>query len=246
MTLPDSLKNALELVLAKTPKASLAKASTELSSRYRNPERDKTPFFMTSDIHRMAYLAVRLPATFAVVRRVLLECKSRLPHFSPLSLCDIGAGPGTASWAAIEVFSEITQVTLHEKDVSWLDLGRKLMENTSNSALNSAHWKATDLLHETSFSASDLVILSYVVGELPVAAMTKLIDSAWASATQVIAIIEPGTPHGFERIRMIRDQLINKGAFLVAPCPHHKACPMEKGDWCHFAERVERSSLWGG
>src|SRR5262249_25331226 len=59
----------------------------------------------------------------------------------------------------------------------------------------------------------------------------------------LLLVIEPGTPVGFERIRMIRRQLIEWGACMVAPCPHTLRCPMEGGDWCHFAARVERTSL---
>jgi Mitochondrial small ribosomal subunit Rsm22 len=50
-----------------------------------------------------AYGLVRLPACFAVASRVLHELSTRLPGFSPRSLLDFGAGPGTASWAAQEV-----------------------------------------------------------------------------------------------------------------------------------------------
>ena len=30
---------------------------------------------------------------------------------------------------------------------------------------------------------------------------------------------------------------------MLAPCPAETACPMTEPDWCHFAARVERSSL---
>ncbi|MEI8364847.1 MAG: small ribosomal subunit Rsm22 family protein [Parachlamydiaceae bacterium] len=243
MTLPDDLKSALEQLFAHTPESSLTKASMDLSTRYRSPNRHNITDFMTSDTHRMAYLAVRLPATFAVVHQVLTESARRLPQFAPTSLCDIGAGPGTGSWAAMDLYPNIQQVVLHEKDEPWLKIGKNLMQHALHPALRTAEWKATDILQNTSFSLHDLTILSYVVGELPQPAMLSLIDRAWNATSQVIAIIEPGTPHGFERIRTIREFLIGKGAFLVAPCPHQKACPMANDDWCHFAERIERSSL---
>jgi ribosomal protein RSM22 (predicted rRNA methylase) len=30
---------------------------------------------------------------------------------------------------------------------------------------------------------------------------------------------------------------------MIAPCPAETACPIADPDWCHFAARVERSSL---
>jgi ribosomal protein RSM22 (predicted rRNA methylase) len=56
-------------------------------------------------------------------------------------------------------------------------------------------------------------------------------------------LIEPGTPDGFRRIHAARALLLESGAHLVAPCPHHGTCPMfNTGDWCHFAARVERTA----
>jgi ribosomal protein RSM22 (predicted rRNA methylase) len=57
-------------------------------------------------------------------------------------------------------------------------------------------------------------------------------------------VIEPGTPAGFARIIRARTTLIDSGFTIVAPCPHESRCPMlQRGDWCHFAERLDRSRL---
>ena len=56
-------------------------------------------------------------------------------------------------------------------------------------------------------------------------------------------MVEPGTPKGFALIRAVRDELLAAGAHIAAPCPGSMACPMVDPDWCHFAARVERSSL---
>jgi ribosomal protein RSM22 (predicted rRNA methylase) len=111
-SLPDNLKNALLTLLNSVPRQDLIRASEELTLRYRSSERDKKPVFMTTEAHRMAYLAVRMPATFAAVSCVLKAVERRMPDFSPKSLCDLGAGPGTASWAAVEAFSDIADITL--------------------------------------------------------------------------------------------------------------------------------------
>src|SRR5262249_7046829 len=52
-----------------------------------------------------------------------------------------------------------------------------------------------------------------------------------------------GTPRGFAGMNTARTTLISGGAEILAPCPHKHACPMAAaGDWCHFAQRVERTS----
>jgi ribosomal protein RSM22 (predicted rRNA methylase) len=58
-----------------------------------------------------------------------------------------------------------------------------------------------------------------------------------------LVLIEPGTPRGFSLIRKVRSDLLAAGARMIAPCPAETACPLADPDWCHFAARVERSSL---
>ena len=90
---------------------------------------------------------------------------------------------------------------------------------------------------------ADLVTLSYVLGELPDATRDDVVR--WLAAKAgAVALIEPGTPAGYERIRAARARLIELGLHVVAPCPHDGGCPIEPGaDWCHFATRLPRSGL---
>ncbi len=243
MRLPDDLNSALSHELATVPRSALTAASEELSKRYRSAERDKKPVFMTTLAHRLAYLAVRMPATYAVVRTVLEEIKHRIPDFAPHSLLDVGAGPGTATWAAINTFPELTLLALHEKDSAWLELGERLMRKSACAQLNAARWSQRDITQNSVAERHDLVIMSYVIGELPLEKLGEVISQTWQSVDHVLVVIEPGTPHGFERIRLARELLIQAGGWLVAPCPHCKACPMPSDDWCHFSKRLERSSI---
>lgn len=243
MGLPDELSDALHAETDRISRSKLTVAASELSKRYRSSDRDSLHSFMTSEAHRLAYLAVRMPATYAVVRRVLNEVKKRMPDLQAGSVLDVGSGPGTATWAAAEAFPELSKATLLESDSNLIEIGRRMMARSMNPALKAASWLQADLLQTTEFPKQDLVIMSYVIGEIKPEVLPELISQGWESANQVLAIIEPGTPHGFEKIRQVREQLINSGAYLVAPCPHAGRCPMEKGDWCHFAERLERSSL---
>ena len=166
MSLPNDLKDALQSLFATIPRTVLLKAFEELSDRYRSPERDKLATFINSNEQRLAYLAVRLPATYAVVHRVLSECQRRCADFTPKSLCDIGAGPGTASWAAQDVFPSILKATLSEKDEKWFEIGKSLMNQTERQTLLSALWQHSDIQQTLDFGKHDLVVLSYVIGEL--------------------------------------------------------------------------------
>jgi ribosomal protein RSM22 (predicted rRNA methylase) len=63
------------------------------------------------------------------------------------------------------------------------------------------------------------------------------------AARVALVVIEPGTPRGAGAIRTIREELLAAGAHMLAPCPAAMPCPLAAPDWCHFAARVERSSL---
>lgn len=242
MALPEQLNNAIEQYLQAGHRGDLTRAASELTSRYRSEERDAIEAFMSTTAHRLAYLSFRMPATFSVVRKVLEYLRQQMPDFCPRTLCDLGAGPGTASWAAQEVFPSLEQALLVEKDPEWQTVGKTLMRDAGGPLLKQAVWVAADI-GSAAIDPADLVILSYVVGELPFEAIDSLVDKIWDSAQGAAAFIEPGTPHGFSRIRAVRDRLIARGAYLVAPCPHQRECPMSGGDWCHFSERLERSAM---
>lgn len=242
MHLPDELKKAIEELVKGKKIPHISKAREELTARYKDRE-DTVSDFITSEIQRDAYLVARMPATFAVIKNVLKEVSERVPDIKPKTLLDLGAGPGTTPWAASQVFPELEQVTLIEKDKDFVTLGKKLASISSNKTLQKAQWHIQNLEQLNSFPKSDLIVMSYAVGELNPERIPSLIEAGWKATNQFFVVIEPGTPVGFERIRAIRSQLISLGAHMVAPCPHMLACPMSGKNWCHFSERLARSSL---
>ncbi|MEK7832695.1 MAG: methyltransferase type 11, partial [Acidobacteriota bacterium] len=70
MQLPTSLRSAIEQELSNVSFSALTAAASELSDRYR--QQRKADRFITTDEHRLAYLAVRMPATFAAVGKALM------------------------------------------------------------------------------------------------------------------------------------------------------------------------------
>lgn len=241
MQLPEALQRTIEKEIESRGLKSLIQAREELTCRYRQGFSKQS--LMATENQRIAYIIARMPATYAAVFNVLTAIKEQAPDLKVRSLLDLGAGPGTVMWAASQCFPELESVTLLEKDASLVHLGKRLASESGYSCLARADWQMADLEQSDSFPAHDLVVFSYSIGELPKSAWPALIQAGWKAAAAVFTVIEPGTPAGFERIRLIRSQLIEIGGHLVAPCPHHEACPMADGDWCHFAARVERSSF---
>jgi ribosomal protein RSM22 (predicted rRNA methylase) len=89
--------------------------------------------------------------------------------------------------------------------------------------------------------AADLVIASYLIGELDDAQRPKLAERLWSKTRGTLLVVEPGTPAGYARIIAFRQQLIAAGAHVAAPCPHDGRCPLTAPDWCHFTQRLARS-----
>lgn len=241
MHIPEELQIAIEKEIESFGLNRLLEARQELTERYRT--QNSKQHYISNDEQRCAYIAARMPATYAVVYNVLEEVKSRSATTKLNSLLDLGAGPGTAMWAACEVFPTIDKATLLERDAGLIAIGKRLAAANLESPMSSAHWLMSDLEQVSSLPKHDLITLSYSIGELPNQKIPSLIEKCWEAADQFLVVIEPGTPVGFERIRAIRSQLIEMKANILAPCPGGMTCPMSGGDWCHFSERVERTSI---
>ncbi|MBK9313173.1 MAG: rRNA methyltransferase [Acidobacteria bacterium] len=241
MQLPSRLRSAIELEAEGVKPSELAHAATELSARYRTGH----PFagnFPDNEPQRIAYLATRMPATYAVLRSVFGEFRRLLPDNDIESLLDLGCGPGSALWAAIETFDELKKATLYDRDPHLIRLGKTLAANGDNLVLQNADWQIRDI-RSSLLPPHQLVVCSYSLGEVGSKGVPGVLQRAWEATETAIIIIEPGTKRGFGLIRELRETLIEWGANLLAPCPHDRACPMGADDWCHFAERVERTSL---
>ncbi len=240
MELPPALRDAVNRVLEGVPAEDLARAAAVLSQRYRAETRDGR-YHVSSDLAASAYLATRLPATFAAVRAAMEFVTEVQPKFSPKSMLDVGAGPGTALWAASDCWPDISTATMVEGSAAMRNWGETLAREAGVAEIV---WQGGNAAAELSkFAPHDLVTLAYVLSELSTDAQDALVAKLWALTTDTLLIVEPGTPAGWLRILRARDALIRAGANIVAPCPHASACPLTSPDWCHFARRVSRSRI---
>lgn len=239
MELPAPLRAALDAALQGVAPADIAAALTVLSRRYRAEIRDGR-LHLDSGIAALAYCTARMPATFAAARASLALAAERMPEFSPQSLLDCGAGPGTVLWAAADCWPGLQRATLLESSPAIRGLGEKLGRPATIPAVS---WHATDVTKGLAVEAgrADLVTLSYLLDELEPPARERLADQAWDATAGVLVAVEPGTPAGWRRILALRERLLARGAYVVAPCPHGEACPIGAPDWCHFSRRVARA-----
>jgi len=238
MQLPPSLRAAIDRELEGIALADLARASEALSNRYRAELQDGR-LHLSDDQAARAYLATRLPATFAAVSVALKTVAQARPDFAPHTALDAGAGPGTATWAATQRWDSLDDATLVEASPAIRAIGERL-----GLPLARARWLAGRLdAALADLSPRDLVLLAYVLDELPTAARKPLIEQLWSLTADMLLIVEPGTPAGWKRILHARDILIQAGAHILAPCPHARPCPLAAPDWCHFSARVARSRL---
>lgn len=240
MQLPPSLRQAIDRELEGIALADLANASAILSQRYRAETRD-AHFHLNDELAARAYLTTRMPATYAAICASYAAVIEAVPGFQPRSVLDVGAGPGTATWAAASIWGSLANGTLIEASPAIRDVGERLAMALPLDRVSWLARRVGDGLH--GLPSADLVVLAYVLDELDPAARPPLIARLWQLTAHTFAIVEPGTTEGWRRILAARDQLIAAGAHILAPCPHGAACPLSPPDWCHFAARVARSRL---
>jgi ribosomal protein RSM22 (predicted rRNA methylase) len=233
MELPRALRQAVDQALEGVPARDLAAAAEALSKRYRAELRDGRPH-VADDLAARAYLAARLPATYAAIRAALSVVAEVRPQFAPRSLLDFGAGPGTVLWAARDCWSDLESATLIEASAAMRKFGAEFASQSGAAAID---WRGD----APTAGARDLVTLAYVLDELDAAQRTTLVQQLWSLTGDTLLIVEPGTPAGYRRILDARDLLLRQGAYMIAPCPHASACPLIAPDWCHFSRRVARS-----
>ncbi|XP_071730650.1 uncharacterized protein [Rutidosis leptorrhynchoides] len=224
------------------------------------------------DDQSIAYVASRMPAVFSACHRILTEVKRRLPGFAPTKVLDFGAGTGTAFWALREVWpNSIEKVNLIEPSQSMQRAGQSLIKDLKNLPHIQSYSSIQSLSRNISKSERkhDLVIASYVLGEIPFDTdRLTIVRQLWDLTQDVLVLMEPGTPSGSNIISQVREyilwmekrksgKLANKesnkvskdltthkcGAHIVAPCPHDGVCPLDNtGKYCHFVQRLQRTT----
>ncbi|GAB1715257.1 MAG: Methyltransferase type 12 [Nitrobacter sp.] len=256
--LPAALRAALDRETHGLSRSDAAVRAATISQTYR---RGGGSVAIRSESDALAYALARMPATYAAVVASLNALREIRPEFAPQNLLDVGAGPGTATWAAAQTFDSLNEFSAVDANPALRTLALDLMRGDSRlSALRYAQSEASTGLRDKPAGA-DLVVASYVIGEMNADRQSALADLMWAATRDTLLVVEPGTHAGYRRILDLRRRLVAQGAHILAPCPHDAACPLialssEIGtvsheenaskqkaapDWCHFVQRLPRS-----
>lgn len=236
----DTLRAALSGLLDGLAPRQAGQAVDRLIASYRGRTPTGAPVLRDrADV--AAYAAYRMPATFEAVRAALEAFAAAVPGWAPAGHVDIGGGTGAAVWAVSATWDGRRPVTVLDWAEPALALGREIA--ATHPALKDVEWRRSRIGSALTVESTDLVTISYVLGELTEADRVSVVETA-AAAARAVVVVEPGTPDGYARVIDARDRLTGAGFRVAAPCPHSAACPIVPGeDWCHFSARVSRSSL---
>ena len=196
--------------------------------------------------HSMAalYMIARGRSIMGVMEKIITQ---NLAAFHDVeSVVDFGGGPGTFLFA-ISKFKTLSKYTNVERSDSFIGIMNVLVEEFLSSSTTNTHVDSISCNYlkpgSQDIPTSDLCVFSYTLCERDnsLACLSDLVEHS-----NMVLIIEPGTPSGFKNIIQARDKLIEKGFGTIAPCTVSNGfCPLRdsESDWCHFVERVDRSRI---
>src|SRR5713226_7291281 len=154
--LPAELKAALDAKLQGLSRNDAAERAALISQTYRDGGGSGA---ISSEVDALAYALARMPATYAAVTASLNALREIRPDFAPISLLDVGAGPGTATWAAAEAFSSLKTFALVDANDALRALALDLLGGRL-SGVRYSHEEARAALAKA--EAADLVVASYM------------------------------------------------------------------------------------
>ncbi|MDZ7360107.1 MAG: small ribosomal subunit Rsm22 family protein [candidate division KSB1 bacterium] len=242
--LPENLATAIREILKTRPARQWQREAQALSRRYRGQREILPSSFAHGEEQALAYLAQIFPATYAQLYGAMAATKAQAPAWQPLSLLDLGSGPGTALWAGLEQWPSLKKLEAWEREASFIAIGQKLAQASEQDAIRNCHWQKLDLRRRLPKinQTYDLVIIGHVLNELSAADQQRVVEYAWEHCAGLLLLVEPGTSAAFPAIQKARERLLALGARTLAPCPHEQPCPLVD-DWCHFPQRLQRPSF---
>ena len=234
LTLPEELSTAIAHALKDlgtdiSDSRKIAECVLKTSDFYiQNPE-ESTPWKETwCQIAQVGYF---FPLNYLRNQAVLDEAVDVGFPIHPESLLDFGAGLGAGSMPYLRHFKQ--QSHYIERSNSAHRIHRNLLSAITKTETPKTNWNL-DAFDVEKINAKT-VIFSYSLTELE-----KI--PAWATRADSLIILEPATRDDGRKLLELRQNLIQQGFYMWAPCPHQLECPLltnSKTDWCHDRIHLE-------
>lgn len=236
MEIPKILENALEEEVKNKKLSDLKEKAIALSDRYMNNERTGNTL-LNNDIDALIYSIIRMPATYCA-NYMALKYTLELTNSKINSVIDVGTGTGSMVWALYNSLN-INNFICIEREEVMKKLAQKLMNNINIIA----NWQDKDIVKESINDRADLVTACYMLNEIKKENRYIAIDKLYKATNELLLIVEPGTPEGFEIIKQVQKYAIENKAYIIAPCTSQSICTLPINDWCHATVRVQRSKM---
>src|SRR5215470_12199853 len=130
--LPRDLKAGLARLAEGVSRKAIAERAAAQSRIYRAGGGSHR---IATDKDLLAYAFARMPATYAAAAAVFNATGESLPTFRPHSMLDVGAGPGTAAFAAVQAFETLADMRLIDANPALRDIALSLMAAADSEAL---------------------------------------------------------------------------------------------------------------
>lgn|GEM_PF-1316251 len=212
--------------------------------------------YMNEEAFLKAYCSYYLPLHLPEVYWIFEQATARAWTLEPVTkLLDIGCGPGTATLSYL-LFCEHNKLT-PPKEIHLVDTSKAALALARDLALVLApdaqvHMHRVDLRNTRQLTeltrkfgrSVDLVLMSHVLNEFGSGPRTReskaeFIDRILLSCCDEhghLLVIEHPLRSPTMDLMTLRDELTEKGAVIVAPCPARTtSCPMLRGSagWCY-------------
>ncbi|SRR5258706_1640313 len=235
--LPLEIEHAISSILSKDDSGEWLKRAEILHALYMDQNKKSSSKYIKDYSDALAYLGLRVPATYAQIFGALSQVQEIIPSFNPKSLLDIGTGPGTGIWAAKEIWKSLEFTTCIDQDDNFLSLNKEILQKASVSIRTSFRQEGIRYM-KNDRTTYDVVLIANILNELSDADKKDLLQKAYASCSGVLIIIEPGTSLGVKIINEASGYF-SGNAPLLAPYINNSYVE-SKEYWIHFSQRFIR------
>lgn len=230
----EKLQQVLNNLILNHKLNDLKKESEKISNKYKQNTGGSGGILKTES-EAITYSAVRMPATFACVKKALLSLV--IDQSQTYSLLDVGFGTGAGTLAIMDCIP-ISSVSALEKETSMLKVGKTIVDQLIEYTTQ-IEYINQDLIEFNPDKNYDIVLSSFVFNEIEESKLVVILKKLWTVTNKYFIIVDAGTPKVFSNMNYIKSVMKDLNANLVAPC----MCEDCENEWCHFIARVRRSAM---